>query len=75
MMMMTATTFWTTAMAATVFLSSFMTTSVVAQDEGQQCLSDPTLNEFFQTDTPTCCMFDVCGLPCPTEVTEPGNGE
>lgn len=40
----------------------------------EQCLSDETLNAIFETDDPTCCMQDVCGLPCPAPVSAPARG-
>ena len=40
----------------------------------EQCIADPVINEFFATDNPTCCQFDVCGIPCPAGVDSPSNG-
>jgi Sodium:solute symporter family len=62
----------TTIIMATyiLFCLSVLGTAVAEQ----QCLSDPVLNEFFQVDEPTCCMKDVCGLPCPEPVSDPSVG-
>lgn len=49
---------------------------------GEQCLSDPAMNGFFEVKAggeipleDSCCQFDVCGLPCPKDTPEPGMGE
>lgn len=42
--------------------------------EAQTCLADATLNAEFQVDNPTCCMLDICGLPCPAPVSAPAIG-
>eukprot|EP00934_Nitzschia_sp_Nitz4_P005955 Nitzschia sp. Nitz4//scaffold243_size29414//16856//19408//NITZ4_008060-RA/size29414-augustus-gene-0.13-mRNA-1//-1//CDS//3329543843//5945//frame0 len=41
----------------------------------EQCFpSNPEFEATFATDNPTCCQFDVCGLPCPAEVERPTKG-
>jgi hypothetical protein len=49
------------------------------QQAAADCLANPTLNADFETlnggvSIPiegSCCMFDVCGLACPVEVSKP----
>jgi hypothetical protein len=60
---------------------SMLSTNFV-QAEQQQCLSNTVFEDFFRslnnvTTLPrngSCCMKDVCNLPCPTEVERPANG-
>lgn len=48
---------------------------LIQQVAGQaSCLSDPTLDEQFPSTEGNCCMNDVCGLPCPEEVSPPAPG-
>lgn len=44
-----------------------------------ECLANATLNAYFAGDGTipkegSCCMFDVCGLACPTEIPPPAKG-
>ena len=51
----------------------------LVKEVASDCLSDPTLNEFFAAGTEipaadSCCQQDVCAIPCPESVSEPGKG-
>jgi hypothetical protein len=67
-------------LSLTVILGSWM--NVVAQTTST-CLSNPQLNEFFvnangATSIPTegsCCMKDVCNIPCPQTLPGPSIGK
>ncbi|KAG7347179.1 sodium:solute symporter [Nitzschia inconspicua] len=54
-------------------LSTLLAT--IDQVAGQtQCISDPTIAAAFEDTEGSCCMNDVCGLPCPTPVSPPAVG-
>jgi hypothetical protein len=52
------------------------------QQAAADCLADPTLNADFENLNGgaaiplegSCCMFDVCGLACPEDVSKPTVG-
>jgi hypothetical protein len=51
----------------------------LVKEAAADCLSDPDLNELFAggAEIPaegSCCQADVCGIPCPESVSEPGIG-
>uniref|UniRef100_A0A7S2VEF1 Solute carrier family 5 member 8 n=1 Tax=Entomoneis paludosa TaxID=265537 RepID=A0A7S2VEF1_9STRA len=55
--------------------------SAMASIVNADCIKDQAINEFFEdlngAPIPTegsCCMFDVCGLECPKETSDPGKG-
>jgi hypothetical protein len=57
-------------------------TTVPSTQVSAECLANATFNDYFQNaagqpiPTPdSCCMFNVCGLACPTPVSTPGKGE
>lgn len=41
----------------------------------EQCIAADTINGFFETDSPTCCQFDIYGIPCPEPVPAPSKGK
>lgn len=62
-------------LVSVMIVSSCVMTMVEASEASSgQCLSDPELNAMFATDEPTCCQYDVCGLPCPTQTSPPELG-
>jgi hypothetical protein len=50
---------------------------------GGQCVSNPSYEEFFKLvngvnslpKSGSCCMKDVCNLPCPETLQRPSSGE
>lgn len=60
--------------------ASFLTLSVavflsyLAVATAEKCFANDSLNTIFETEEPTCCQFDVCGLPCPAPVSKPTVG-
>lgn len=56
---------------------------IAPQQSAADCLANPTLNADFENlngGVPipiegSCCMFDVCGLACPEEVSKPAIGK
>jgi hypothetical protein len=55
---------------------------IAPQQAAADCLANPTLNADFENlnggvSIPiegSCCMFDVCGLACPVDVSKPTSG-
>jgi hypothetical protein len=38
------------------------------------CLADPALASLFPTTEGSCCQKDVCNIPCPVQLGDPGVG-
>jgi hypothetical protein len=65
-----------------VTAAAALTLLIAPHQVAADCLANPTLNADFETlngGVPipiegSCCMFDVCGLACPEEVSKPGLG-
>jgi hypothetical protein len=58
--------------------------ALIPLSQGDQCLSNDEFENFFLSegevigDLPrdgSCCMKDICGLPCPTSVPAPTSGK
>jgi hypothetical protein len=70
------------ALFSLVLVLQLPTTTTAAVD-ASQCLADETLNDEFRAllgnvavipTAGSCCQADVCGIPCPAEVSAPNFG-
>jgi len=56
--------------------------ALLAKQAAADCIANPTINADFEelnggVEIPiegSCCMFDVCGLACPTLTSKPSKG-
>jgi len=64
-------------------MSAALLLLLVVHQVTADCLANDEFNSIFEglngaSSIPTdgsCCMFDVCGLECPTEVSQPPSGK
>jgi hypothetical protein len=59
-------------------ISLWLLLAIAATVEAGECLANDELEAIFAGDSvlpQTCCQKDICGLPCPVPVSDPGVGK
>jgi Sodium:solute symporter family len=62
--------------SSSVGFAVWLVSALLHQVGGQtECIANPSIAADFNDTEGSCCMVDVCGIPCPEPVTPPAVGE